>query len=1260
MKQSRTTLKELTAAYRAVLKHGILCNAIALGLVAMPAMAEDYTARRTIAEGEIVQYGPGDTFKDIPVANSGGALFMNTLGTLIIRGTDSQKVVFSGNQAKYGGGAIYDNNGILSIDNAIFSNNVATNSTALGGAVRVGGTNEVKISNSEFSGNYTGLKTAGGSGGAIYNQGTGDLILTDNTFSGNGKVVDSENVVTVKTNMGGAIYNNAGALQINGGSIENNVAKTGGAIYMKDGSLNIDGTTISENKSSNGQGVIYVTGGEGFTIKDANITDNVGLSDTLFQQYSVVKNDPSTYSTVPAGLTNANSNGGAIYNNVSGKTSSINGGSLSRNIAYSGGAIYNNNGKINISGTNFDGNVAMDLGGAIYNTNGEGRELTITNKASFTRNTAKTGGAIYNAWKTTLTDVVFGGVDDTNAEAPVSLGNVATANGGAIYNTSILNVNGDSAFIGNTASENGGAIYNKGTMTIDGATFTSNVASGDAGAIAVRGKEDLASETTDMATLKITDGTFVNNKSVSTEGIGGAIVAERNSNVIIEDSEFTSNTAAWGGAIYSYAPSEKNGHSVGGYVTIENTKFSDNEALGVGAVGIFSEAKIHKATFENNRATDATDDGAGALFFGSVSKSDMLLSGSSFKSNYSASVGGAVATRGSGADGVSGGNNNGALLDISDVTFTSNTAGTKGGAFYNAFHGSTKHSGYVNLANARFEKNTATDGGAIYNSAAGSKDSVGGKIYGTNLIFSNNSASGKGGAIYNNVDFVLAGVNKFAGNKAGDKPNDIYNDGALTIAAKGTTTMNGGIDGNGSLTIEEKATLNIGTASINQDSITLNGTLIANLVAGSDAILNATTSFEGDGKLSLAIEKDGTYNLFGGKVFAKAQEQITSSVYDLDWSTNNGGTVIASLKTADTIASETGLETETAAAFSRVAQSAAASEAKQMKALSLKLQEKLADAENNPAALEAVEHATKAVHPETESVTQSVSTSVQNTVVNLASARMVMPALGRAGGDVNLTSSGAWVQGLFNKSKQNDAFEGNTRGIAAGIDGTINKIWTIGAGYSFAHSDIDGTARDTEIDSNTVFVYGQYKPSAWYLNAVLNYTWSDYSEDGTVIENTPVFADYDVKSFGGNVATGYTFDSGITPELGLRYIHVTADDYTNSFGIKTHMDDTDYLTGILGAKYAFNIVANKHTVFTPQLNAGVKYDLLSDKHVATVTMPGLDSYSMDGNRLNRMGGEFGIGLGVKYGNLDMSVNYDIDVRNDYTSQTGMLKFRCNF
>jgi outer membrane autotransporter protein len=417
--------------------------------------------------------------------------------------------------------------------------------------------------------------------------------------------------------------------------------------------------------------------------------------------------------------------------------------------------------------------------------------------------------------------------------------------------------------------------------------------------------------------------------------------------------------------------------------------------------------------------------------------------------------------------------------------------------------------------------------------------------------------------------------------------------------------------------------------------------------------------------LEMTFKGEGTYNLIASNTentdITLASDFFTfaeNKVYDV--TSNDKGTFVVKAKSAEDIAGDTGMSGEAASVVSNVAKSGSV----KLQNLSVKMQEKLAEAGDDPvakaAANAAVEHATKAIHPETESVAQSVASSVQNTVVSLVSSRMAAPRVGRNGGDAKLTAGGVWAQGLFNKSKQNNAFSGSTRGIALGLDGTLNKHWTIGAGYSHASSDIDGSARNTEVDSNTVFVYGQYKPSQWYLNAVANYTSSDYSEKGTVIDDTPIFGDYSVNSFGGSLATGYDFRSGITPELGLRYMHVSSDDYANSYDVKTHMDDTDYLTGIFGAKYTFKVVANRHTMFMPQLNAGVKYDLLSDKNLATVTMPGVNAYTLEGERLNRIGGEFGIGLGVKYGNLEISANYDVDVREDYTSQTGLLKFRTNF
>ena len=158
----------------------------------------------------------------------------------------------------------------------------------------------------------------------------------------------------------------------------------------------------------------------------------------------------------------------------------------------------------------------------------------------------------------------------------------------------------------------------------------------------------------------------------------------------------------------------------------------------------------------------------------------------------------------------------------------------------------------------------------------------------------------------------------------------------------------------------------------------------------------------------------------------------------------------------------------------------------------------------------------------------------------------------------------------------------------------------------------------------------------------------------------PVTADYDVNAFGGQIATGYDFASGITPECALRYLHIGGADYTNSLDMASEFNDTDYLTGVLGAKYAFNYTPSESVLVRPEIRAAVKYDFLSDAALSTVTMPGVDAYVIDGERLNRLGGEFGLGVTVTYADVDISLNYDIEVREDYTSQTGMVRARYNF
>ena len=262
-------------------------------------------------------------------------------------------------------------------------------------------------------------------------------------------------------------------------------------------------------------------------------------------------------------------------------------------------------------------------------------------------------------------------------------------------------------------------------------------------------------------TINIDNVTIESNMISGTEEInhlGGALKISGTAN--ISNTIFKENTAIGktgtdyegsAGAIYAGTASN---------ISITNTKFVKNEAQAVGAVGIFRQATLQDVIFEENKATSASGDGGGALFFGSVADATVnSVSNSSFKGNESASRGGAISTRA-----FAQGDNHAAKLDITNTTFTGNKADTNGGAIDNYFYNDSANSGAVKIANSIFggenvgDGNTAKNGGAIYNHKGGSDDVVVkaggeaqvGSINISDSTFTGNKANlGAGGAIYN-------------------------------------------------------------------------------------------------------------------------------------------------------------------------------------------------------------------------------------------------------------------------------------------------------------------------------------------------------------------------------------------------------------------------------------------------------------------------------------------------------------------------------
>lgn len=322
---------------------------------------------------------------------------------------------------------------------------------------------------------------------------------------------------------------------------------------------------------------------------------------------------------------------------------------------------------------------------------------------------------------------------------------------------------------------------------------------------------------------------------------------------------------------------------------------------------------------------------------------------------------------------------------------------------------------------------------------------------------------------------------------------------------------------------------------------------------------------------------------------------------------------------------------------------------------------------------QAYEDALTALAPETAPAAQQAATEGANQIFGAVGTRLSGGAVaatkqGMSSGDNPFTKVAVWVQGLFNKAKLDDTskskgFDSKTYGTALGVESKISEDAKLGIGYAYSKTDIDGFMRDTDVKTHTAILYGEYKPKNWYVNAIASYGWSDYDEKKNVA-GVGVKADWDVEPFALQMMTGYDMyfnGFGVTPEAGLRYIHVKQDKYTDTAGQSVKSDDSDIVTGVLGAKIAKSYNLSNGMLLTPEFKAAMTYDISHDNSKFTVTLVNGSSYSVTGKPLNRFGVELGAGITAELNdNVELSLGYEGKFRKDYQDHTGLINAKYKF
>ena len=339
----------------------------------------------------------------------------------------------------------------------------------------------------------------------------------------------------------------------------------------------------------------------------------------------------------------------------------------------------------------------------------------------------------------------------------------------------------------------------------------------------------------------------------------------------------------------------------------------------------------------------------------------------------------------------------------------------------------------------------------------------------------------------------------------------------------------------GNLNVANGAGLDIGTNTVNATTATFADN--SNLALR----VESTNSFGNIKADSIKIGKDTTMKvtLDNGVVDSTGSETFTflnskniegsftnkiaeNSRYDIKWNEDGSLSISGKDVTSSDIVADAGgtsSNASTAEAWESIDDSSDVSE--QAKNVSNVLYTLSQD--TSAAGKKAYTDALTTVAPEVAPMVQHTQTQTANQVFGAVGTRLTGGSVstggqGMSSGDNIFERAAMWVQGLFNKSKLDDTskaygFDADSSGVAMGAEKYINDDVKVGLGYAYTNTDIDGFMRSTDVDTHTAFVYGEYKPSNWYVNGIASYGWSDYSENKNV-SGVGVKADYDAETFG--------------------------------------------------------------------------------------------------------------------------------------------------
>ena len=886
------------------------------------------------------------------------------------------------------------------------------------------------------------------------------------------------------------------------------------------------------------------------------------------------------------------------------------------------------------------------------------------------------GGAVYNDEYGTIGNITG---DFIGNHASSVSGN---AYGGAIYNKGTITITGYSTFTDNYVEPNGGvktsnAIHNKGTINFNGTNIVVNDAiTGESGTINIASSSNgmttfnnsVSGNTVNLkqGTLKLGhyDSALLNEKSIGTLGVGVDFNVSGDSTLSLADDDIhsvylgnmTLNSDLKFGMDVDLANNSTdtfttdalndNSHKIilnHVNLTTENgrhiSEFNIDNMSGL--LKLDEDIKVTSGTKVNNTyLAEVINDNTikfgntkaleTAVQFKKADKNFNMTNTAEIEVDLGKLVGPELSINGN--NNVINGNNKKGMTIADNQTVSLNDVTVKG--FDGAF---AENNGTMNIAAGagnELNLNNGISGSGDINAKGEGKLNINSDIAANKMTVSGGELNLKSGS-------ELANVENFVAN------GGVLNVGDQTVNLKKAEFNNGS-----TLAINVKSD---GNGLLKADSLTVNG-----------GQLKATL---GQGLVDMQNQHKTVTLLKSGTEFVnKFADVADNNMYRFEKADKAGDYIISLTKTAEDVSQENG-GTQNNAGEAKAWVDGSKFE---QGSVSADVADKLADLAQNDAKgfNEALSALAPSDTPEVRTNSVNHNTEMFRAVVSHLDDVSKKKQYGLSSGDA-VDGVSVWAKAFGNHAKVDNTskaygFKSDGYGATLGIEKQLDNAFKVGLGYSYFYNDVDGFMRDSDVNTHTGFVYGEYRPNNWYTNAIASYGYSKYDENKHVAGDV-YKAKYDVDNIGAQVMTGYNASVAkvdVTPEAGLRYNNIHRDNYVDSAGQAVKAETMDVMTAVAGLKVGKDLVScfGLHEVYwRPEARLAATYDLISDKENAVVSLSNGSGYVVKGQRLNRFGVETGAGVTFYLSpDVESSVGYEGKFRKDYQDHTGYVSAKYKF